>query len=270
MYALRIADIHPMWREDIYNVAFRPPSVRELGYGYDTGMYSVEDIVRYRRWGGLSPEDAEKAGRAMVAYRTEAEREALRREAIKDFQEGLDDEATLRANLEAIGGRPEIIDLWVARAKFRQERDMILDEIRILERAARKGLITLDELDARLINRGVQDWKREQILASVRLRQTVDPEEARTLTAAQIGSLYAKLVVSHDYAYSRFMLMNYPPEEAELLCRYYVPLTEVDQVARYYVRGKITRTYAEARLKEIGLSPSEIEAFFKEHGTVAG
>jgi len=122
MFALHIADIHPRWREDIYNVAFNPPSIREMGYGYDVGAYTLEDIIKYRRWGGLSEEDAKKAGTAMVAYRTEAERNAVRTELMYAYGRGEIDKPSLEAQLTDLGTAPEAIPLWLRRADLYKER----------------------------------------------------------------------------------------------------------------------------------------------------
>jgi len=223
MYALHIADIHPMWREDIYRVAFRAPTVRELGYGFDVGEYTVEDIIKYRRWGGLSLEDATKAAKAMVAYRLEAERTELRRDAIADLVAGLDSEATLRAELEAIGGRKELVDLWVERAKWRAEREMVLTEIDLWKRACIKGRITKNELNDKLLELGIQDWKRHQILAEVDLRKRVDVEEVRVLTPAQIGRLYRLGKMPYMEALRRLLDQNYPEDEARYFLMLYEP-----------------------------------------------
>ena len=214
MHALHIADIHPMWREDIYKVAFRPPGVREMGYGYDTGLYSVEDIVEYRRWGGLSPEDAEKAGLAMVAYRTEAEREALRREAIADFIAYLDDEEELRANLSSIGGRPEIVELWVARAQFRRGRDLVLDLAKDSVNQFIKGWIQEEQLRNDLRELGVVAAGREKMIEEANTRKlryvreaTVEKKKqipvSRVRKARDLGIIgdeeYVLRLIDHDF-----------------------------------------------------------------------
>jgi len=214
MYALHIADIHPMWREDIYSVAFRAPSARELGYGFDTGLYSVEDITKYRRWEGLAPEDAEKAARAMVAYRTESEREALRREALADFEAWLDDESQLRVNLKAIGGRDEVIDLWVARAEYRRARDFILDMVKVSVDLHYKGHINDQGLDQDLIGLGIMPEGRQKIITeakSRRLKAVVEEKaakkkvmpEARVRQARDLGLIsdpeYVQRLLDHDW-----------------------------------------------------------------------
>lgn len=222
MRALHIADIHPMWREDIYAVAFRAPSVREMGYGYDVGEYSVEDIVKYRRWGGLSPEDAEKAGRSMVAYRTEAEREALRREAMADFVAGLDGEAQLRANLAAIGGRLEIVDLWVARAQFRARRDLTLDLVKVVTTDFVKGWSTEDEFRSDLIELGVVLERREVLIRQAKARrlkyrreETV--EKKKLLSISKIEKARELGLIGDEVFVRRAMDAGYTEDDARLM-----------------------------------------------------
>ena len=222
MRALHIADIHPMWREDIYKVAFRAPGVREMGYGYDTGLYSVEDIIEYRRWGGLSPEDAEKAGLSMVAYRTEAEREALRREAIADYIAGLDDEAELKDKLTQIGGRPEIIELWVARANYRLERDLTLDLVKVVITDFVKRWSTEDELRLDLIELGVVPERREVMIREAKARRLkYKREEAaekhKLLTAAKIAKARELGLVGDAEFVERHIKAGYLEDDAELL-----------------------------------------------------
>lgn len=119
---LRIADIHPIWREDIYNVAFMPPSIRELGYGYDVGAYTLDDIIKYRRRGGLTEEDANKAAAAMVAYRTEAERNAIRTEYMYLYSKNKISIENYEAKLGELSTNPSAIALWLERARAYKQR----------------------------------------------------------------------------------------------------------------------------------------------------
>jgi len=222
MYMLHIADIHPMWREDIYNVAFSPPTVRELGYGYDVGIYSVEDIIKYRRWGGLSEEDAEKAGIAMVAYRTEMERNALRTEAMNDFVAGLDTEEELRANLEALGGRPEVIELWVERAKFRAQRDLILDLKKTSVDQYVKGWVTEQQLDQDLIELDFTAERRTVILEEARTRRLKYKREEETarkklMTPAKVEKARELGLIGDEEYLRRVMGTGITEEDAKLM-----------------------------------------------------
>lgn len=113
---LRIADIHPRWHDDILKVAFYPPTVRELGYGYDTGAYTQADIETYRRWGGLSAIDAKKSAQALVDYRLDAERNSLRTGYMNEFITGMMDEKSYREKLVILRTNQAAIDLWIERA----------------------------------------------------------------------------------------------------------------------------------------------------------
>jgi len=222
MYALHIADVHPMWREDILAVAFRPPGAREMGFGYDTGEYTVEDIIRYRRWGGLSAEDAARAARALVAYRTEAERNALRTEAMNDFVAGLDSEDVLRNKLAAVGTRPEVVDLWVARAVYRAQRDLALDLVKATTTEFIKGLITEDEFEAGLKSLGVVPERLEVIVADAlsRKRKAAKAEtleKKRLVSEAKLSTALELGLLSPETYRSRLVEINYTPEDAQLL-----------------------------------------------------
>jgi hypothetical protein len=219
---LTIADIHPMWHEDIYKVAFRAPSTRELGYGFDTNVYTVDDIAKYRRYGGLSPEDAQKASTAMVAYRTEAEREALRREALADYVAGLDSEADLRGKLASIGGRPEIIDLWVSRAQYREDRDVKIDLIKVVKDQAIKGIIDEGELRLELSEIGVKASRIEVHVLEVQDKKSKAIKETtaankQKLTAAQVAKGWELGLIGDSEFVSRLVERNYTEEDAQML-----------------------------------------------------
>jgi hypothetical protein len=222
MRALHIADIHPMWREDIYKVAFKAPSARELGYGFDTNVYTIDDIIKYRRYAGLNEEDAGKAATAMVAYRTEAEREALRREALADYVAGLDNEADLRAKLAAIGGRPEIIDLWVSRAQYREGRDVKIDLVGIVKSEYLKGLLKDDELREELRSIGVKPERIELHLLEVQTKKKAAAKDdtaakKKLLTEANISKAWELGLIPDQEFIRRLEERDYTPEDAQLL-----------------------------------------------------
>jgi hypothetical protein len=220
--ALKIADIHPRWHKDILAVAFRPPSARELGYGFDTGLYTVEDITRYRRAAGLSPDDAAKAASALVAYRLDAEREALRREALADYIGGLDGEAELRTNLANIGGRPEMINLWVSRAKYREERDERIALIKVVKDQFVKGLLTEDELRSSLKDLGVVSSRLEiHVIESVtrktKAAKEVTAEKKKQVTEAKLSQAW-ELGLVGDGVYAEDLVdRGYTREDAQML-----------------------------------------------------
>lgn len=228
---LKIADFHPMWRQGIIDVAYMPPGIREMGYGYDFGRYTRDDIIRYRRWGGLSPEDAEKAADALIDYRTNAEWEALRREILWAFAHEEMSEEEFRLTLEGTGLQPNIIDLWVSRGLWQQERYKVPEtaiEYRIVTSSEaiwafknnlrdkdwlRKTLYALNWEDAR-VNLAVERAVYEKTLKE---GQT-DIVAPKSLSAAQLKSLYdAKLISNEVLAYRLHTELNYSVEDAMLL-----------------------------------------------------
>lgn len=243
MYALLIADVHPMWREDIYNVAFSPPSARELGFGFDTGEYTVEDITKYRRWAGLSPEDAARAARALVAYRLEAERNSLRTESMADFVAGLDSEDVLRSKLAAIGTRPEVIDLWVSRAVYRADRDLTLDLVKASTDYYVKGWSTEAEFRGELTGFGIVSERLDVIVAQANARKqkaakATVAEKKRQLTEAKLTTAFELGLISADAFTSRLIDLNFTAADAQLLYEIAVtprPLTTEERERRVKV-----------------------------------
>lgn len=254
--ALKIADIHPRWHKDILAVAFRPPSARELGYGFDTGLYSVEDITKYRRAAGLSPDDAAKAAQALVTYRLDAEREALRREALADYIAGLDGETELRTNLANIGGRPEMINLWVSRAKYREERDERIALIKVVKDQFVKGLLTEQELRSSLTDLGVVSSRLEIHVVEALTRKTkaakeVTAEKKKQVTEAKLSQAWELGLVGDIVYVSDLIDRGYTPQDAQMLLeilRTPKPITEEEILRRQksiQARiNKVTRRYA--------------------------
>lgn len=227
---LRIADLHPRWREDIYNVAFEPPSIREMGYGYDVGAYTRDDIIRYRRWGGLSEVDATKAADSLVAYRTEAEREALRRNymylytlnhiTLEEFGDALD----------SIGTNPEARLLWLERAeleKLRKELATPPEEPSNITRGTAQWLFERElrtEEWFRLVleflgySADAIDAYTDQSLERIRLarveRETFVP---RKLTLAQLTSLYKEERIDEETLLTGVIDLGYDFENAYVL-----------------------------------------------------
>jgi hypothetical protein len=268
MTALRIADIHPEWREDIYNVAFNPPAIREMGYGFDVGIYTVEDIIKYRKWGGLNQEDAEKAAISLVAYRTEAEREAVRREYLYAYSAGTIDDKELENNLIELGTSPPAVALWIERAQLLRERQKKADpiyEFRIptgseAAFAFENGLRSEEWYRAAL---KTLDWTPERVSLAVD-KSKLDmatkraKEEAvtpRKLTIAQIRNLYLQGYLTVDMLQAEFEKLNYPADTAKRLADLLIAVESMPKAPLKITRAEIVRLY-EYRL--LGVSDADM------------
>jgi hypothetical protein len=236
---LLLADVHPDDWDAIEKVAFLPPSIRELGYGYDTGVYTLADIETYRRWGGLSPEDAKKSAQAMVAYRTEAERNSVRTEYLYAYGRGNFTREVLTQLLTKLGTAPEAVPLWLERAelyKDRIQKPQVDTEGKIVSSsealaAYKLGLRPKAWVEWALANLG---WTKERIELAVQkveydLKPIVTPTtevKYRLLTAAQMHTLYLKGFIDDEFMLSVFIETGYSPDDAELLTDLYTIVEE--------------------------------------------
>lgn len=233
---LMLADVHPDDWEAILRVAYRPPSIRELGYGYDVGAYTREDIVRYRRWGGLSKEDAEKAATALIVYRSEAEREACRRELMYLHALGRIDEATFRDELKKLLTSADKIELWVERARLYKERlaaSTSPEEPPTITRATAQwlfehGVWSEQQLRDALSGLG---YTAESIEAYVlqskqRVKEREEPKEPKRLSLTQIEDLYEAGILDREEIPQRVVELGYSPGDAAIITRLIVERVE--------------------------------------------
>jgi len=231
---LKIVDIHPDDRADIMNVAYQPPTTRELGYGWDVGAYTIDDIKRFRRFGGLSPEDADKAATSLVAYRTEGERNSVRTELMYAYGFERIDEDTLRLELEVLNTPAEAIELWVQRAVLYRERlkkpttDM---EGRIVSSSESLTAFKLKLRDEAWTRQALTDldWTADRIEVAIeRAKLDISEEEAKTsetkyrrLTIAQLQKMYSLRIITKEQMTTEVTLIGYNPDDAELLTEIY-------------------------------------------------
>jgi len=236
---LRVADFHPDIRDDIANVAYGVPSIRELGYGYDVGVWGISDIIRFRRWGGLSPEDAEKAGEAMVAYRTEAEREAVRREYMHLFALGKIDESTFSTHLQRLGTASPAQALWLERGRLEGERikkEPAMTEPRIINSSEAITAFKMGLRDETWLANALRalEWTEDRVILAVE-RAKAEKAEAEEpppepmpamLTASQMRQMYLLGLMTRDEMQLRFAQMRYFVKDAKLLTDIYTYVEE--------------------------------------------
>jgi len=254
--ALRIADLHPQWREDVYNVAFGPPSIRELGYGYDVGAYSLSDIVKYRMWGGLSYEDANKAASAMVAYRTEAERNAVRTEYMYLFGRGKISRDDFEQKLVELGTATPAVHLWLERAdayKIRITAEPTPEEPPSITRSTAQwlfenGLRTEDWLRQVLKDLGyidsaiaafVDQSKKRIEVAKAKVAEV----KVKQLTLAQIRDLYKLGKINEEQLTVEVQKLDYTKDVADRISDLIVSTEELPKPPLELSRTDIVRLY---------------------------
>jgi hypothetical protein len=237
---LKIVDIHPDDRQDIINVAYQPPNVRELGYGWDVGEYTEADIERYRRFGGLSPEDAKKAARSLVQYRTEAERNSVRTELMYAYGMERIEEETLRDELTLLNTPAQAIDLWVTRAELYRERlkKPTLDtEGRIISSSEALTAFKLGIRDEAWTRAALADldWTADRIdvaIEKAKIDIAAKQEEPvvtkyRNLTIAQIRSFYNLHLLTKEQMEVELVAIGYSVDNAAVLAEVFATVPEV-------------------------------------------
>jgi hypothetical protein len=231
---LKIVDIHPDDREDITNVAYSPPTVRELGYGFDVGAYSTEDIVKYRRWGGLSPEDAQKSGQAMILYRTESERNQIRSASLQMYKLGKYTREEFEAAIKEITPNPEAVRLWLIHGDLEVElgKKAGFDvEGRIVSSSEALAAFKLKLRDEDWTRAALKalDWTQDRIDVAIlhaktdmaETEQKASEVKYKKLTLTQIKDLFNLQLITKEQMTTEITLIGYTPDDAELLTEIY-------------------------------------------------
>jgi hypothetical protein len=253
---LKIVDIHPDDRQDIIKVAYGPPNVRELGYGWDVGQYTEEDIAKYRRFGGLSPEDADKAARSLVAYRTEGERNSVRTELMYAYGFERIEEDTLRLELEALNTPQEAIELWVTRAELYRERmkKPTLDiEGRIISSSEALTAFKFGIRDEAWTRAALADldWTADRIEVAIE-KAKIDIEakkeepvvpKYRKLTVAQIRNFYSLHLLTKEQMEVELVNIGYSADDAAVLAEVFTMEPEVTPQPKAFTTAVAANLY---------------------------
>jgi hypothetical protein len=253
---LLLADIHPDDWEAIKRVAFEVPSLRELGYGFDVGVYSYDDIKKYRRWAGLSPEDAEKSAAAMVAYRTEAEREAVRRELLYLFSLGHISRAEFETELKNLGTNPYAIPLWIKRGELlarRRQTESGVNEPKTITRSDAQwlfeyGLRNEDWLRRVLKFLGYSDDAINAYVdqSKARIIERAKPapvKKPRSLSISQLTRLTKAGKISPTELPSRLMAADYSKSDAEAIAQTIIEEVEKKPPYKQLSRAEVGKLY---------------------------
>jgi hypothetical protein len=256
MDMLRIKDVHPDDRQDILNVAYLPLTIRELGYAFDVGAVTREDIVKYRRWGRLSPADADIAATSLILYRTEAEREAVRREHLHLFALGKETEAQFKENLIKLATSPPAVDLWIERGKLETERrakEAAMPEPRIVSSSealhafktglrnedwTRKALLDLLWTTER-VNVAIEQAKRE--MEETKAKEAI--VEERELSITQIRDLYKAGKITVEQIPVLLKDLQFSSAYAVMLSDVIVQEVEAERAPRILTKAEVGALY---------------------------
>ena len=280
---LRIADVHPRWREDIYNVAFHPPSIREMGYGYDVGAFTKDDIVKYRRWGGLSAVDAEKTAQSLIDYRLDAERNALRTGNMNLYINGKITKEALKQALTTLRTNTAAIELWLQRAEILIQLKATETSVTEPKNVTRSDIQWLFENGLRneswfketLKDIGYSDDSINAYLEQSKKRiadKLVPPAVTvpKSPSIAQLTSFYDADLINDATLITRITELNYSQTDASTiaqLIRMGKPVKEkqltISQLSKLYYDGEVDETTLFNRLKSLNYNDSDANSLIQ-------
>ncbi len=280
---LRIADIHPRWHDDIVKVAWNPPTTRELGYGFDVGVYSREDLIKYRRWGGLSLEDATKAADSLIDYRLDAERNSLRSLWMNQYVNGAIEEKDLRGKLKDLKTNAGAIELWVDRG------NLLIDAKKYESSLTEPKNLTRSDIQY-MFEQGlkVEKWFTETLeglgyaedIVKIYLEQSkfkielakakLNTPTEKHLSVAEITNLYYNKIIPVEELTAGLVRLGYNSIDAQKLTNLIILETPqtfkqltIAQLTTMLHKGEITREEMLARLKAMKYSIEDAEALTK-------
>jgi hypothetical protein len=247
---LDLSDIHPDDRKDILNVIYKAPSLRELGYGFDSGYFTFDDLLRAKKWSGLSPDDASKAANSLVEYRTNSVRNGVRTALLNLFAHGKITEDQFKTDLRGVRTNETAIALWVQRGKLQAQsltQGQIEAEGKIVSsseaiKAFKNALITEADLRSRLT---ALEWAADRIDLAVReakyemapTGEIEKPKEFKTLSESTIKTAREIGLLSDSQALERVTALGYDSKDASLM---------VDVQRFEILRGEVDKLLAEA------------------------
>lgn len=281
---LTIADIHPRWHKDILAVAYQAPTVRELGYGFDVGVYNRDDIIKYRRYGGLSLEDATKASDALIDYRVDAERNAIRTQYLNLFINNAIDQATFMAHLTRLRTNVVAQVLWVERGMLGKQLKEISTPMTESKSATRADVQYMYESGLR-----DQTWFNDRLKAmgystdniqmyldesNYRISQTKGVTAATKIkqpTLSEYHTFYMNGLMDRATLTAKLRELGYEADDTELLIQSFERVTPAPTkelttttLTTLYKAGMIDRVIFLQKLTTLGYTTDDAELIIKQ------
>lgn len=247
---LELLDVHPDDQADVLATVYDAPSTRELGYGFDAGLWTQDDITTYKKWAGLAPDVAVKAAQALVNYRLNPQKNQIRNSLVSLYARGKLTEAELKTGLAGVGTNEAAISLYVSNAKLQlqlAQKASLTDEGRIVSsseaiKAYKAGLKPMAWLVMKLTG---LDWTEDRISLAVaqadydlaKASTTPGSVEAKRLALGELREAWEIGAISDNDFKNYLTALGYPADLVAIIF----------QVSRFTViRSETDRLLAEA------------------------
>ena len=153
----------------------------DLRYAWEAGLINDDEFEERMKRLGFSESDALIEAEIQKRRTLTEEINAVRRENINDYKEGIETESGFLAKLSVLGDTELAKAYRLEAAKYFQARDHKKAMINEIEKALGRGNITEEDADTELVNLGVEEWRRGQIKEFAALKLRLKPEEVTYL-----------------------------------------------------------------------------------------
>lgn len=169
------------WQEKLVELSHVLIPRVDLRYAWEAGLITDAEMGERMKKLGYSEQDA--AIETVVQKRRTLTEEinAVRREVINDYKEGIITKNGFLANLSALGDTEVASNYRMEAAEYFQIRDHKKAMIREIEKALGRGDIEDEAAKDELVSLGVEEWRQLQIIEFAALKRKLKPDEVTYL-----------------------------------------------------------------------------------------
>ena len=164
------------WQENLVALSHILIPRVDLRYAWEAGLINDEDFGKRMKQLGYSEQDAIIETEIQMRRTLTEEINAVRREYINDYKEGIITRSGFLDNLTTLGDTQRAKDYRAEAAEYFQERDHKKAMINEIEKALGRGNITEKSAQDELVALGVEEWRRAQIVELAALKLRLQPE----------------------------------------------------------------------------------------------
>lgn len=164
---LSAADIAPHWHTPIINTAYRPLTRVDVRRMYGLGVLDETEVKEAYEHLGYNDLNAERMKEFTIRYASSGERDLTKTDVLQAFRSGVIGQDEARSALEAIGYAPIAVAWMLSYEEWKQEQEILDDEVALLkdqyiegqiDRAAVFAALGKWNLPARQVQLYLQRW----------------------------------------------------------------------------------------------------------------